>query len=62
VVGRDETGETETVGRVVAASVRRGHSVRERPSETTETCVVRLITQRRLSPSQSMTADSLAGS
>ena len=41
-----ETGETKPTDRNVICPVRRGHRTRERPSETPETRVVRLITQR----------------
>jgi hypothetical protein len=46
VPGWDGTEETEQTERAVLVPVRRGHRVRERSSETPETCVVLLITQR----------------
>ena len=44
----DQTGETEQNERAVLVPVRRGHPIRERSSETRETYVALLITQRRL--------------
>jgi hypothetical protein len=40
-------GETEQTERAMLIRVRRDYRVRERSSETPETCVVLLITQRR---------------
>jgi len=45
-LGWDETGETERTERVVLVPIRRGHRIRERSSETPETHVALLITQR----------------
>ena len=42
----DETEETEQNERAVLVPVRRGHRIRERSSETRETYVALLITQR----------------
>ena len=42
----DETEETEQNERTVLVPVRRGHRIRERSSETPETYVALLITQR----------------
>jgi hypothetical protein len=44
----DETKETEQNERTMLVPVRRGHRIRERSSETRETYVALLITQRRL--------------
>jgi hypothetical protein len=43
----DETGQTEQNERAVPGPIRRGYRIRERSSETPETYVVVLITQRR---------------